>query len=467
MFRLRRKRKPPHEYWSSKRLKKGGTINGQAASCGYLLLNDAAEDDYTDYERQLKDYPDEILLALESNLVSGRPVSEVRGRGPASKKPPPGIRSRGGGFYVARVMFKDLRIVTARAPLHQALQWLTSLSSLRCTACTRASNSHEPLSLPELASEMERGDGSLDLRFETVLAKSTFRFGTPSTSNLPLALKLREELLSITASTPKRSLAKVVSKWQTAAKARVLAEKESQPVKQRKLLAAVAAERTRRKFQVGNQLQQMLGYPGDDRHAVAQLRDATPGMFGKMRALLRQLVRPRTMQARLSRRPRGILPAAVRHVRPLHFLSIKEVLQVSAISIASYDVAMDSLRLRLRSFVYEPSFLDGPKESRRGRTLTMPAAKQVTLLLEMLRAPHLSPLFFEVDLRKVPFDVESMGELPGVLATMSSLSLLQLRTPSQEFLASTSRCRIFDAMPAGASLEFHKDQRVVWFGSKT
>ena len=114
---------------------RAGTIEGQAASCGYLLLNDAAEDDY---EQRVKDYPDEILLALESNLVSGRPVSEVPGPGarggrrPASKKLPPGIRSRGGGFYVARVMFKDLRIVTARAPMHQALRWLTSLSSLRC-----------------------------------------------------------------------------------------------------------------------------------------------------------------------------------------------------------------------------------------------------------------------------------------------------------------------------------------------
>ena len=73
----------------------------------------------------------------------------------------------------------------------------------------------------------------------------------------------------------------------------------------------------------------------------------------------------------------------------------------------------------------------------------------MTLLLEMLRAPHLSRLFFEVDLRKapkaleissecerssigkVPFDVESMGELPGVLATMGSLSVLMLRAPSQ------------------------------------
>ena len=113
-----------------------------------------------------------------------------------------------------------------------------------------------------------------------------------------LALQLRSELLAIVANTPKRSLAKarhggrkcpmmphgsclsfmssceVVSTWQAAAKARVLAEslaslksstgapevsrvtgqpgqprKESQPVKQRKLLAAVAAERMRRKFQ--------------------------------------------------------------------------------------------------------------------------------------------------------------------------------------------------------------------------
>jgi len=60
-----------------------------------------------------------------------------------------------------------------------------------------------------------------------------------------------------------------------------------------------------------------------------------------------------------------------------------------------------------------------------------------------------------------------MAELPGVLATMSSLSLLKLRAPSQEFLASTSRGRIFDAMPSGASLEFYKDQNLVWFGSKT
>eukprot|EP00439_Symbiodinium_sp_Y106_P080106 s1008_g18.t2 len=465
MLRLRRKRKPPHEYWSLKRIRKGGTVNGQAASCGYLLLNDAAEDDY---EHRVKDYPDEILLALESSLVSGRPVSEVRGRGQASKKPPPGIRPLGGGFYVARVMFKDLRIVTARAPMQQALRWRTSLSSLRCTACTRASNAvtHDPLTIHEFTGELER-DPSLDLRFESVVGKSKMRFGTPATTNLALALQLRSELLAIVANTPKRSLAKVVSTWQAAAKARVLAEKESQPVKQRKLLAAVAAERMRRKFQVGEQLQQMLGYPGNDRHAVGQLRDTTPGMFIKMRALLRQLVRPRTVQARLARRPRGILPVPVRHVRPLHFISLKEVLQVCAISIASYDVAMDSLKLRLRSFVYEPSFLDGPKESRRGRTLTMPAAKQVTLLLEMLRAPHLSPLFFEVDLRKVPFDVESMAELPGVLATMSSLSLLKLRAPSQEFLASTSRGRIFDAMPSGASLEFYKDQNLVWFGSKT
>ncbi|CAE7234229.1 unnamed protein product [Symbiodinium sp. CCMP2592] len=465
MFRLRQKRKPPHEYWSSKRLRKGGTVNGQAASCGYLLLNDAAEDDY---EHRVKDYPDEILLALESSLVSGRQVSEVRGRGQASKKPHPGIRPLGGGFYVARVMFKDLRIVTARAPMQQALRWRTSLSSLRCTACTRPSNSaaHDPLSMAEFTSELER-DPTLDLRFESVLSRSSKRFGTPATTNLSLALQLRSELLAIVANTPKRSLAKVVSTWQVAAKARVLAEKESQPVKQRKLLAAVAAERMRRKFQVGEQLQQMLGYPGNDRRAVAQLRDTTPGMFIKMRALLRQLVRPRTVQERLARRPRGILPVPVRHVRPLHFLSTKEVLQVCAISVASYDVAMDSLRLRLRSFVYEPSFLDGPKESRRGRTLTMPAAKQVTLLLEMLRAPHLSPIFFEVDLRKVPFDVESMAELPGVLSTMSSLSFLKLRAPSKEFLESTSRGRIFDAMPSGASLEFYKDQNLVWFGSKT
>ena len=110
---------------------RGQNLAAQANSCGYTLM--MGETTAEEYPKKLEDLPSDILAALEGNLTEGVKDVAEPGHGLAKGKKYPGIRFAN-GRYKARVMFSDLRIETAKTgSLVQAIRWMNSLSSLRCS----------------------------------------------------------------------------------------------------------------------------------------------------------------------------------------------------------------------------------------------------------------------------------------------------------------------------------------------
>ncbi|CAE7727850.1 unnamed protein product [Symbiodinium pilosum] len=468
--RIHGKCSPPTWYLAAKHRRAGPV--GQASSVAYSLLTLRLEHQ-AEYVCHLERLDEGILKALQDYLTEAEDPQKPS-QGQIRQKPLkgislPGVR-RTWGKYEARVMFSDLRVQSSKTSSQlQALRWRNALFSLRRRAGTRGPTTEtQAVTIEEYCDELGESPYLMS-QFTCYRQLGGERFSTPTTSNLRLALSLCKELLAIiNEMTTVQTKKAMIRSWRVEAAQRTLAEKQAWPIRQKRLLAAVASERTRRRYKVGGQLQRMLGVDGDDDFAACRLKESSPKSWEQLRSIFRRLVGPRMAEALLSGRARGQLfsdrmPRDVAR-RPLEFLSLREAVHVSAVSRASFDVSYDAIGPRLRSFVYTPNFVERPKESRAGRMLASSPEKQVSLLLGMLSAAHLASRFVEIDLRKAPLDSQTMGAFTNLLPALVSLSVLKLKSLGKEWLK-LEPPKMLEKVPPGATLEcYDANGLVVWEG---